>query len=486
MKRIIYLALGFVLTAGVFASCDDDTDDPITPSNTDTTTNKTPDTPDTPPEPEPVVIPTYKVSAKLTADIDFAPENLTVTVSKDTLLTLAADEDGVYVARLYAGKYDVEVSGKTSANGKVYSLSGTIADLEITENYDTTKVWEIALASVEKNQIIITEIYCGNSTYHDATEDKDVVLQKDKYIKLYNNSDQPAEIKNFCFGICYPYLSNNTPGQIAFAAYSAEGWTPATQGIWWIDEIKFEPFEEKVFVIYSADDYTTLGGVNLDNDQYYCLIDMTSAFFNASYYTEPSAGKVKFNVVTLAQGNAWQIGNAPALFIFTTGETSPADFAADANNQINLTNADWGKLGSSLKIPNQNIIDGVDIKNATCTYKKDGSLNNDLSTKYAQRLPNAVDKGFVNQTETGKGFSYYRNVDKETTEALPENKDKIAYGYTLGTEDVTNGESTAAGSTDPSGINAQASLKNGAHIIYKDTDNSTDDFHQRKQASLKD
>ena len=281
-------------------------------------------------------------------------------------------------------------------------------------------------------------------------------------------------------------MSNNTVGSITVTNYSAEGYTPATQGIWWIDEIKFEPYEEKVFVVYSAEDYTSLGGVNLDNSKYYCLIDMTSAFNQKSFYTEPSADKVKLNVQIYGLGNAWQIGQAPALFIFTTGEVSPADFANDANNQVKLCNKDWGNLGSSLKIPNANIIDGVDIKNATCTYNNDGSLTSDNSTKYAQRLPDAVDKGFVNQTETGKGFSYYRNVDKDATSALTENEGKLVSGYSYGTETLTNGEGTASGSTDPSGIDAEASIKKGAHIIYQDTDNSSVDFHQRKQATLKD
>ena len=48
----------------------------------------------------------------------------------------------------------------------------------------------------------------------------------------------------------------------------------------------------------------------------------------------------------------------------------------------------------------------------------------------------------------------------------------------MGTVDVE-------GSTDPSGIDAEASIKNGAVIIYKDTNNSTNDFHQRRQASIK-
>ena len=41
------------------------------------------------------------------------------------------------------------------------------------------------------------------------------------------------------------------------------------------------------------------------------------------------------------------------------------------------------------------------------------------------------------------------------------------------------------GSTDPSGIDAEASIANGAHIIYSDTNDSFIDFHQKKVASLK-
>ena len=76
------------------------------------------------------------------------------------------------------------------------------------------------------------------------------------------------------------------------------------------------------------------------------------------------------------------------------------------------------------------------------------------------------------------GYSVYRNVDKEATEALEENTGKLVYNYAGGTADVE-------GSTDPSGIDAEASMANGAHIIYCDTNSSMMDFHQRKVASLK-
>ena len=74
-----------------------------------------------------------------------------------------------------------------------------------------------------------------------------------------------------------------------------------------------------------------------------------------------------------------------------------------------------------------------------------------------------------------QGHSLYRNVDKAATEALPENKDKLVYNYALGVDD----------SSDPSGIDAEASIKNGAHIIYQDTNNSTNDFHERQACSLR-
>ncbi|MBQ5404742.1 MAG: hypothetical protein IIU11_10320, partial [Bacteroidales bacterium] len=115
-----------------------------------------------------------------------------------------------------------------------------------------------------------------------------------------------------------------------------------------------------------------------------------------------------------------------------------------------------------------------------------GALSSDNSKKYVKRFPDDIDKGFVNNLRSDKSFSIYRNVNKEATEALKENEGKIVYNYTFGTENETNGEGTASGSTDPSGIDAQASIKNGAHIIYLDTDNSSNDFHQRSQATLKD
>ena len=78
------------------------------------------------------------------------------------------------------------------------------------------------------------------------------------------------------------------------------------------------------------------------------------------------------------------------------------------------------------------------------------------------------------------GHTLYRNVDKEATEAIAENAGKLVYNYAGGTSDA----GVPYGSTDPSGIDAEKSIANGAKIIYKDTNNSSYDFHERMFASL--
>jgi hypothetical protein len=87
-----------------------------------------------------------------------------------------------------------------------------------------------------------------------------------------------------------------------------------------------------------------------------------------------------------------------------------------------------------------------------------------------KRLTADVDAGYVWLTNK-QGHTLYRNVDQEETEALSENSGKLVYNYALG--------------TDPSGIDAEASIRKGAHIVYKDTNNSTEDFHERQKCSLR-
>jgi hypothetical protein len=158
-----------------------------------------------------------------------------------------------------------------------------------------------------------------------------------------------------------------------------------------------------------------------------------------------------------APGNAWVLSAVcPAFFIFTPKDAPLASFATDPRfNEPTAPNF-------SKKLPVDWVVDGIEVF-------RFGDYDN------FKRLTADVDAGYI-VMESGQGYTLYRNVDKAATEALEENTGKIVYNYSGGT----------TGSTDPSGIDAEASLKNGAHIVYKDTNNSTYDFHQRGRASLRD
>ena len=93
------------------------------------------------------------------------------------------------------------------------------------------------------------------------------------------------------------------------------------------------------------------------------------------------------------------------------------------------------------------------------------SADEKYANKNQKRLTEAVDKGSVMLTNY-QGHTLYRNVDKEATEALTENAEKLVY------------------SSDGI-IDAEASIKNGAHVIFADTNDSSADFYERETSSLK-
>ena len=139
----------------------------------------------------------------------------------------------------------------------------------------------------------------------------------------------------------------------------------------------------------------------------------------------------------------------------------PAEFANNVDNVIYPPGAKQTEVNACFKIPTSWIIDGVEV------------YSNGYKSQNKKRLTPEIDGGSVLLTNQ-KGHTLYRNVDKTATEALPENAGKLVYTYTMG---VTTG--------DPNNIDAEASIKKGAHIVYMDTNNSTDDFHERKEFSIR-
>lgn len=371
------------------------------------------------------------------------------------------DENGKASFNVPAGVYRAVANDSRYVNGQKYSFNGAIDNIAVTNSWDATKTISLTMDGSVTGQIVIKELYVGGCPKDDGSG----AYINDKYVILYNNSDQPVTLNNLCLGMVLPYNAHgngNSDYESDRLKYEGEGWIPAGNGIWYFpNNITIEAGKQIVVALNNAIDNTQTysKSINFSNSDYYCTYDM-SAYPNTSSYSVPSTSipaSHYWSAARYGKGNAWPLSAiSPAFFVFTTNE-SPTDFANNTNNTdyyggtINDTNI-------RKKVPVENILDAVEVFTTT-------------SDKNLKRLTASVDVGQTYLTNK-LGYSSYRNVDKKETEAIAENAGKLVYSYSLG--------------TDPSGIDAEASLKNGARIVYKDTNNSTNDFHQRAQASLRD
>ena len=248
--------------------------------------------------------------------------------------------------------------------------------------------------------------------------------------------------------------------------YEAEGWCPAGQGFWYFREpVTLQPYSKLVIALNNAVDNTQTysKSINFAHPEYYCTYDI-EVYNNKNYYPAPSdliPVSHYLKARHYGKGNGWSFSTTgPAFFIFAPDGQTIEQFGADATN-LN----DYGGGQMRKKVPVAWVLDGVEIF-------FQGSNNN------KKRLNAVIDAGYVFGTNK-KGYSIYRNVDKAATEAIKENEGKLVTHYAMGTQDIDGG------TTDPSGIDAEASIKNGAKIVYMNTNNSSKDFHQRKEASLR-
>ena len=318
------------------------------------------------------------------------------------------------------------------------------------------------------DQIIIKEIYNGGVMLDDGSKS----YHFDKCIILYNNCPQQAVVNNLCFGICSPYnaqANNNNYSDNGKLSYESLGFIPAINGIWYYPHsLVIEPYSQVVVNVHGAIDntQTVSNSVNYANNDYYCMYDPESGYDHTSYYPTPAdviPTSHYLKAIRYGLGNGWALSNtAPAVYIFQTKDATPDVYATQADNQWYDGGKTHQESGHCIKVPNEWIIDGVEVYTTSKTED------------CKKRLTADIDAGYVWLTNQ-LGHSIYRNVDKESTEALAENSGKLVYNYSLGVDS----------STDPSGIDAEASIKNGAHIIYMDTNNSTADFHERQKCSLR-
>lgn len=420
----------------------------------------------------------YDIAVELSypADSDILPIEGIAVVAKNingTTTTATTDSEGKAVMQLPEGKYEFSASDKRTAEGFSYTFNAMVANVVIAKD-GAAEGFTIRLEMVgsRSGQILIKEIYAGGCQKDDGSG----VYQFDKYITIYNNSAEPATLDNFGVGMANPFnahASNNNyvDGTLT---YADQGFTPSASGIWFMQHpITLQPYEEKVIAVNGAINHTTTyaNSVDLSNADY-CMYD-PEVLANTSYYPAPSesiATEDYMKVCFVGMGNAWAFSAVcPGVFIFNLdSDIDPLSYGMATENIYYPSGQEGNAVYACVKIPNEAILDAVEVYSAEHI---DDSL---------PRFSNTLEAGYVALTNK-LGYSLYRNVDKEATEAIQENEGKIVYGYTKGTVGVDG-----ATSTDKSDIDAEASMAAGAKIVFADNNNSTIDFHQRLNASLRD
>jgi hypothetical protein len=363
---------------------------------------------------------------------------------------------GIAEFEITAGRYEVSASETRTVGLSVIVFNGSKSDIIVTNEHRQVI---LPLSESKTNQLVIKELYNGGCQKNDGSG----AFSNDKYVILYNNSGIPATLKNLSLAMLTPLnaTSGNKDLKNGSLFYEAEGWIPAGFAFWTLEKtVTIDPYQQIVIALNNAIDNTVTysNSINFANPAYYATYDIAVYNNTASYSVSeliPTSNYLK--AYSYGAGSAWPLSQvSPAFFIFSPEDISPADLATNVDFDDYYGDIQTG-ANYRKKIPVDWIVDGIEV------FKKGDNAN------FTKRLTATVDAGYVELTNA-QGHTLYRNVDKAATEAIAENAGKLISGYT----------------SDPSGIDAEASIKNGARIIYKDTNNSTNDFHERGKASLRD
>lgn len=374
------------------------------------------------------------------------------------------DASGSALFNVVPGLYEATVSFKAVDDGNTFLYNGINNNITVAAAGANTFV--VSIKESIASPIIIKELFFGGSPKKDNSGN----YQNAGYVILYNNSSKTVDASDICFAFSGGNAHANNGGLKDLLVdgkmvFEDEGWLPAFHGVWAFNTtVMIPPYSQIVVSIYAAINHveTHPSSVDLSKSSYYAMYHKESGYNNGSKYAvaESIPTSNYLSATKYGLGNAWVLSvTSPAFFIF-----NKADIHTYASN---IDNRDLRGTFEAAKIPFEWVIDGVDI------------LTRGQENKF-KRLTANVDAGSILFTNA-QGYTVYRNVDKEATEAIVGNLEKLVYGYEGGTKDIEVEE----GTTDPSGIDAEASIKNGAKIIYKDTNNSTYDFHERVTASLK-
>lgn len=380
----------------------------------------------------------------------YTVSGINVTVSDGANdFVLASDAEGKAVFRLPPAAYTIEAStvkDKYALNGR----GGVVLE-------NSSRPFSLNLVKSTISSIVIKELYSGGCMNDDASKS----YTDDAYITVYNNSDTEYDASDLVFGVLGPANAQGdnqymVDGELVFEKL---GWVPAYSAIWWFTSpVKIPAYSQITVACFGAIDHskTIRASVNLSKPEYYWMSnnDIVDTYDNGKYQVAETIVSTHFlSTKPFSQSNAWILSvSSPAVFIASMPKAEVMALSTDTQGY----DTTLGSYAVCVHFPTAKVLDGIEVWT-------ESNLDESIA-----RFPMACNTGYVslaNQT----GHTLYRNVDKDATEAIPGNAAKLVKGY----------------ADDPSGIDAEASLKAGAQIVYLNTNNSTRDFHERKVSALK-
>lgn len=365
-------------------------------------------------------------------------EGAQVTIINPTngaVYNLLSNSEGKVSIDLQYGFYRVSVTDKgTPISGAIPIFNRSVDQIRLIDTEKGDMNLNIELALSYAGQLLIKEVYYRGCTGLDNRN-----FQYDKYLSLYNNSNEVAYLDSVCLGVVDSYNASNKPTEWSYI--NSEGQrvirdtVPIIEAVWQFPGTgtshPLQPGEEVVIALAAAVNHTILRpmSVNLDVPGYWVCYNQR--YTNSMFHPSPGP-----NLANHWLNLLWKEGSATA-FPFSTSSPAPVIFRipevgaqAYVNNPANRSRKPGSTSATEyVMIPSSWILDGVECFDSETRNK---------------RLPATIDATYILMTNDQRylGKTIHRNIDEAAT--------------------------AAAG-----------------RIVYMDTNNSANDFYIRESQSIK-
>ncbi len=342
----------------------------------------------------------------------------------------ATDRGGVARFRMPKGLYRISLSDRTATGDR---FNGVIEQVQLTGGEDLSVT--IPLIHLFPSTLVIREAYFGGCP-KTPLEGR---LINDQYLIIHNNDNKVQYLDGLCFGCADPYTSasnlNTWVEKDADGNLKFQEFVPIVEAVWRFpgsgQEFPLAPGEDAVLVIKGAIDYTKEFplSVNLDKSEYF-VCHSRLHYSNEKQHITPGKNIQDAHILKVlkktGKANAYTVAiQSPAILIFRPDDPLFDLDAYIADDSRSLAIAPGGS-SQCVKIPWEWVLDGMEVF---------------YSIKNNKRLSPEVDANPIFFTGPGLGYSLHRHLDEVASEVA---------GYE----------------------------------VYCDTNNSADDFYERKTASL--